>query len=121
MDLGQIFENNFDCYADVDKTKAALPNWYEDKDTMAMTKDKFIEVVIGLLSEGDKKPNENSGLHLQRVMPRIVLTQEWEESTDDKTGWSGSGWNEPEGYQLEEVIDYDKYSHALKAIFVYGA
>lgn len=60
-------------------------------------------------------------LGLFSVMPRIVLEQEWEESTDDKTGWSGSGWNEPEGYELEEVVDYDKYNNPLKAIFVYGA
>lgn len=29
-ELGQIFENNFDCYADVDKNKSCLPNWYDD-------------------------------------------------------------------------------------------
>lgn len=51
-ELGQLFENNFDCYADFDKTKACLPNWYCNEDTMAMTKEKFIEVVTKITSNG---------------------------------------------------------------------
>lgn len=46
-----IFENNFDCYAYVDKNNSCLPNWYNDEDTMAMTKEKFLEVVSKLLNE----------------------------------------------------------------------
>lgn len=49
MNLGEIFENNFDCYADVDTYHACMPNWYKNEDTMAMTKDKFIEVVNNIL------------------------------------------------------------------------
>lgn len=57
--LGQTFDNNFDCYADVDRTKACLPNWYKDKDTLAMTKGKFIEVVGGLLDTKQPKGYEH--------------------------------------------------------------
>jgi len=52
-------------------------------------------------------------------MPRIVLTQEWTEDEDEKTGWYGSGWYEPDGYVLEEVIEHDKHYNPVKAIFIH--
>jgi hypothetical protein len=55
MDLSTIFENNFDCYADVDRKHSCLPNWYKDENTMAMTKEKFIEVVNDILLKTGNK------------------------------------------------------------------
>lgn len=48
-ELAQLFENNFDCYADA-----------EDLNTMAMTKEKFIQVVSNRL-EKLVMPNEVLG------------------------------------------------------------
>lgn len=53
----------------------------------------------------------------RQSMPDIVLTQDWSEDEHEKTGWLGSGWNEPQGYELEEVIEQDKYYNHTKAIF----
>lgn len=46
MNLGQIFENNFDCYSDTE----------EDVDKeMAMTKSRFVEVVQELIAAMESK------------------------------------------------------------------
>ena len=42
MDLGQIFENSFDCYTQVDKGDGVLI------DEMAISKEKLIEIVSNL-------------------------------------------------------------------------
>ena len=55
------------------------------------------------------------------VMPSIILTQTWIEDEEDKNGWVGSGWNEPNGYVLDDVIEEDKYYNSTKAIFTYSA
>jgi len=75
-----------------------------------------IEAVVDYLQKrkGQKLP-------IHGVMPRIVLTQDWVEDTHEKTGWCGSGWDEPDGYELEEVIEQDKFYNPVKAIFVYVA
>lgn len=49
----------------------------------------------------------------------IVLEQEWYESEDEKNGWGSLGWDEPEGYELEEILDTDKHGHPTKAVFIY--
>lgn len=60
------------------------------------------------------------------VSPRIILFQQWEEDPDDKTGWSTWGWEyengnlfDEVGYELEEVLEEDKYGHITKARFKY--
>ena len=47
MDIGQIFENNFDCYADTwqDNNDTIPPTMVEGDVIMAMTKEAFIKVV----------------------------------------------------------------------------
>lgn len=45
----------------------------------------------------------------------IILTQEWSE---DENGWEEEGWNEPEGYYIDIIIEYDKFYHPIKASFV---
>jgi hypothetical protein len=50
----------------------------------------------------------------------IILTQEWYEDSEERTGWVSSGWDEPDGYVLERVLDSDKYGHPIKAVFVRG-
>lgn len=47
----------------------------------------------------------------------IELEQEWKE--DELGEWTTSGWNEPEGYELSEVTDTDKFDRPTKAIFRY--
>jgi hypothetical protein len=65
-------------------------------------------------------------LNLFGVSPRIILIQQWEEDPDDKTGWSTWGWEyengnlfDEVGYELEEVLEEDKYGHITKARFKY--
>ena len=53
------------------------------------------------------------------VSKRIVLSQDWFESNDSKTGWDTIGWNEPKGYELEKVLDTDKYGNPTLATFIY--
>ena len=65
-ELGQLFENNFDCYADVDREQSCLPNWYKDENTMAMTKEKFIEVVSELC-KGKPDSDNTSKLNIDGV------------------------------------------------------
>ena len=68
----------------------------------------------------------DSILLLFGVSPRIILIQQWEEDPDDKTGWSTWGWEyengnlfDEVGYELEEVLEEDKYGHIMKARFKY--
>lgn len=68
----------------------------------------------------------DSILLLFDVSPRIILFQQWEEDPDDKTGWSTWGWEYENGnlfnevgYELEEVLEEDKYGHITKARFKY--
>lgn len=49
------------------------------------------------------------------INKQIELTQEWSE--DENGEWAGSGWGEPEGYELLTVTDTDKHRHPTKAIF----
>ena len=51
MDIGQIFENNFDCYADTwqDNNDTIPPTMVEGDVVMAMTKEAFIKVVKELI------------------------------------------------------------------------
>ena len=58
---------------------------------------------------------------LDPVMPSIILTQTWVEDEEDKNGWIGSGWGEPEGYEIDDIIEEDKYYNSTKAIFTYSA
>ena len=48
---------------------------------------------------------------------QIILTQEWIESEDSKTGWIGLGWNEPKDYEINEVLEYDKFYNPVLASF----
>jgi polyphosphate kinase len=60
QDLKQLFENNFDCYAEYDKNGAELSECFDI--SMAMTKQKFVEVVNNLLSELEvNKANSYNG------------------------------------------------------------
>lgn len=45
----------------------------------------------------------------------IVIEQEWFESEDSKTGWDNTGWDVPEGYEIDEYIETDKFGHPIKA------
>ena len=51
MDIGQIFENNFDCYADTwqDNNDTIPPTMVEGGVVMAMTKEAFIKAVKELI------------------------------------------------------------------------
>jgi hypothetical protein len=57
MDRGQIFENNFDCYADTwkDNNDTIPPTMIEGDVVMAMTKDNFVKVVKELLVKRDSQ------------------------------------------------------------------
>lgn len=46
QDLSQIFENKFDCYADMN----------DDSVVLAMTKETFIKVVSNILSDCERQP-----------------------------------------------------------------
>jgi len=68
----------------------------------------------------------DSILLLFGVRPRIILIQQWEEDPDDETCWSTWGWEyengdlyDDVGYELEEVLEEDKYGHITKARFKY--
>ena len=84
-------------------------------------KDKIHSTVLGYASsvaEANKLTNELC--ILLGVMPSIILTQTWVEDEEDKSGWIGSGWGEPEGYEIDDVIEEDKYYNETKAIFSYS-
>lgn len=56
----------------------------------------------------------------------ITLIQKWEEDEHDKTGWSTWGWEDEKGnlfdkagYEIEKVLEEDKYGHITKAVFKY--
>lgn len=79
--------------------------------------------IIEIITQTHLTPKEqaNKVLDLFSVMQRIVLTQDWYEDDEEKNGWFGYGWNEPKGYELEEIIEFDKFSNPTKAIFKYVA
>lgn len=87
---------------------------------------KEIAGVLKYFSEEALTTDEaiDSILLLFGVSPRIILFQQWEEDPDDKTGWSTWGWEYENGnlfnevgYELEEVLEEDKYAHITKARF----
>ena len=87
---------------------------------------KEIAGVLKYFSEETLTTDEaiDSILLLFGVSPRIILFQQWEEDPDDKTGWSTWGWEyengnlfDEVGYELEEVLEEDKYGHITKACF----
>ena len=87
---------------------------------------KEIAGVLKYFSEEALTTDEaiDSILLLFGVSPRIILFQQWEEDPDDKTGWSTWGWEykngnlfDEVGYELEEVLEEDKYGHITKACF----
>ena len=89
---------------------------------------KEIAGVLKNFSEKSLTTDEaiDSILLLFGVSPRIILFQQWEEDPDDKTGWSTWGWEyengnlfDEVGYELEEVLEEDKYGHITKARFKY--
>lgn len=47
-DLGQLFENNFDCYTLVERGSCELD------EEIAMSRDKFVRLVSDLLTEANK-------------------------------------------------------------------
>lgn len=77
--------------------------------------------IIGIIVQTHRTPIEQADdiLSLFGVMPRIVLTQDWYESEEEKNGWLGYVWNEPKGYELEEIINQDKFYNPTQAIFKY--
>lgn len=89
---------------------------------------KEIAGVLKYFSEEALTTDEaiDSILLLFDVSPSIILFQQWEEDPDDKTGWSTWGWEyengnlfDEVGYELEEVLEEDKYGHITKARFKY--
>lgn len=89
---------------------------------------KEIAGVLKYFSEEALTTDEaiDSILLLFDVSPSIILFQQWEEDPDDKTGWSTWGWEyengnlfDEVGYELEEVLEEDKYGHFTKARFKY--
>lgn len=89
---------------------------------------KEIAGVLKYFSEEALTTDEaiDSILLLFAVSPRIILFQQWEEDPDNKTGWSTWGWEyengnlfDEVGYELEEVLEEDKYGHITKARFKY--
>lgn len=89
---------------------------------------KEIAGVLKYFSEEALTTDEaiDSILLLFGVSPRIILFQQWEEDSDNKTGWSTWGWEyengnlfDEVGYELEEVLEEDKYGHITKARFKY--
>lgn len=82
--------------------------------------------IAEIITHTHKTPLEQADeiLLLFGVSPRIILVQQWEEDPDDKTGWSTWGWEyengnlfDEVGYELEEVLEEDKYGHITKARF----
>lgn len=68
----------------------------------------FYDVVGGW--DGHNKP------HL------IYATQEWTETVENKSGWESNGWIFPEGlneqdYEIEYVVEQDKFYNPTKATF----
>lgn len=45
--------------------------------------------------------------------------QDWFETSESKTGWEGTGWNEDEGFELVDYLETDKFDHPTKALFKY--
>jgi len=66
---------------------------------------------------GSKDAIDQLWLLHNKLPEHIVLGQEWYEDLEEKTGWLGSGWNEPDGYELMEIIDSDKFGNPIQAIF----
>jgi hypothetical protein len=51
---------------------------------------------------------------------KIVLTQDWFEDSNEKTGWVGTGFDEPPGFEMVQPLDIDKYGNVLSAEFQYS-
>ena len=49
-----------------------------------------------------------------------ILHQDWWEDADSKTGWTGSGWNEGDGFELVDYLELDKFGNPIKALFTYN-
>ena len=68
QDLGQLFENNSNCYADTT----------DDSVVMAMDKEQFVKIVTDLLTESvsaESSHDAPAALPLQSVMPRTFSKQ----------------------------------------------
>lgn len=64
MNLIEMFENNFDCYTEVDKSKGI-------EEEMAMSKGKFLEVVEHILHQANEvKASDEPALPIQNVIGR---------------------------------------------------
>ena len=59
---------------------------------------------------------EKIKIEVEEKPAHLIAYQEW---TEDEDGWTGSGWNEPDGYEMQEIIQEDKHSHPTRAVFVY--
>ena len=89
--------------------------------------DKIHEIITDLLRDDLSKQDAiDLILGLFKISPKIVLFQNWEEDHNEKTGWSTWGWEyesghmfEEVGYELEEVLERDKYGNATRALFKY--
>lgn len=64
MDLEQIFDNNADCYTDVQKINTEEYEWTTEQ---AMTKEKFIEVVKKLNIHDVSNASEFEGVCYQEA------------------------------------------------------
>ena len=58
------------------------------------------------------------------ISPDIILVQQWEEDSESLTGWSSWGWFyengnifDEVGYEIDEVLESDKFGNILKARF----
>lgn len=85
QDLGQLFENNSNCYADTT----------DDSVVMAMDKEQFVKIVTDLLTEcvsADCSHEETAALPLQNVSIPVKITK-------CKT------FKHPDPYQQEKCIN----------------
>ena len=76
MDIGQIFENNFDCYADTwqDNNDTIPPTMVEGDVVMAMTKEAFIKVFKELTS---------TDVSQQRELPQEVFIEGYKQRAEE--------------------------------------
>ena len=54
---------------------------------------------------------------LSNISNYIILSQTWFETDQNKNGWDTFGWNKPDNYELDKVLDTDIFGHPILGMF----
>lgn len=111
MNINQLFENNFDCYADTwkDNHDTVPPTKIEGDVVLAMTKEKFVEVVKELFLDENIERWKKS-LNLERWKKSLNKIYEPDESNKELIDGAVTMLANQEAYQkktqLEKNVEY---------------